>query len=92
MNRSVETLPSYAGPASGVRTGRDASIIDYRTLRLRLYLVIAIADGLARTYPESRYLSGVTDTKWWEVWKKEEDQFGVQATKQIAERPWWQFW
>jgi outer membrane protein assembly factor BamD len=47
---------------------------------------------LARTYPESRYLSGVTDTKWWEVWKKEEDQFGVQATKQIAERPWWQFW
>lgn len=47
---------------------------------------------LSRTYPDSRYLSGVSDVRWWQVWKKEEDQFGVQATRQLAERPWWQFW
>jgi outer membrane protein assembly factor BamD len=47
---------------------------------------------LARTYPDSRYLTGATDIAWWQVWKKEEEQFGVQATGQMAQRPWWQFW
>ena len=47
---------------------------------------------LAKTYPESRYVTGVKDKAWWEFWKKEEEQFGVQATGQMAERPWWQFW
>jgi outer membrane protein assembly factor BamD len=47
---------------------------------------------LTRTYPESRYLTGTTDTRWWQFWRKEEEQFGVQATGQMAERPWWVFW
>ena len=47
---------------------------------------------LTRTYPDSRYLTGVSDVPWWQVWRKEEDQFGVQATGAMAERPWWQFW
>jgi outer membrane protein assembly factor BamD len=47
---------------------------------------------LSRTYPDSRYLTGVSEAKWWEVWKKEEEQFGVEATRTLAERPWWQFW
>jgi len=45
-----------------------------------------------RTYPDSRYLTGATDIAWWQFWKKEEEQFGVQATGQMAQRPWWQFW
>ena len=47
---------------------------------------------LARTYPESRYLTGGSDVRWWQFWRKEEEQFGVQATGQMAERPWWVFW
>lgn len=47
---------------------------------------------LARTYPDSRYLTGTSDTRWWQFWKKEEEQFGVQATGTLAEKPWWQFW
>ena len=47
---------------------------------------------LARTYPDSRYLTGASDVRWWQFWRKEEDQFGVQATGSFAERPWWQFW
>lgn len=47
---------------------------------------------LAKTYPESRYITGVKDKSWWEFWKKEEAEYGVQATGQMAERPWWQFW
>lgn len=47
---------------------------------------------LAKTYPESRYVTGARDKEWWEFWKKEEAEFGVQATGAMAERPWWQFW
>jgi outer membrane protein assembly factor BamD len=47
---------------------------------------------LAKTYPDSRYLTGQSDRSWWQFWRKEEDQYGVQATGQIAARPWWQFW
>lgn len=47
---------------------------------------------LAKTYPESRYITGVKDKSWWEFWKKEEEEYGVQATGQLAERPWWKFW
>jgi len=47
---------------------------------------------LTRTFPESRYVTGATDVAWWQVWKKEEEQFGIQATGQMAQRPWWQFW
>ncbi len=47
---------------------------------------------LAKTFPESPYVTGVKDKAWWEFWKKEESQYGVQATREMAERPWWQFW
>jgi outer membrane protein assembly factor BamD len=47
---------------------------------------------LTRTFPDSRYVTGATDVAWWQVWKKEEEQFGIQATGQMAQRPWWQFW
>jgi outer membrane protein assembly factor BamD len=47
---------------------------------------------LAKTYPDSRYLTGTTDRSWWKFWQKEEDQYGVQATGQLATKPWWKFW
>lgn len=47
---------------------------------------------LAKTYPESPFLTGVKDRAWWEFWKKDEASFGVQPTGQLAEKPWWQFW
>ena len=48
---------------------------------------------LAKTYPDSRYVTGVTERKWWEFWRnKDDDSFGVQATGQMAGKPWWQFW
>ena len=47
---------------------------------------------LTRTYPDSRYITGASDVQWWQFWRKEEDQFGVQATGHIADRPWWVFW
>jgi outer membrane protein assembly factor BamD len=47
---------------------------------------------LAKTYPDSRYLSGVPANPWWKFWAKEEDQYGVQATHTLADKPWWKFW
>ena len=47
---------------------------------------------LVRTYPESRYVTGASDTQWWQFWKREEEQFGVKATGQMADRPWRKFW
>ena len=47
---------------------------------------------LARTYPDSRYLTGASDISWWQFWKKEEEQYGIQATQTLAAKPSWQFW
>jgi len=47
---------------------------------------------LAKTYPESRYISGVPDKPWWKFWSSDEQSYGVQATGQLATKPWWQFW
>lgn len=47
---------------------------------------------LAKTYPESPYVTGVKDKAWWEFWKKEEASYGVQATRELAAEPWWKFW
>jgi outer membrane protein assembly factor BamD len=47
---------------------------------------------LAKTFPDSRYITGIATTPWWRFWAKEEDSYGVQATGQLAARPWWQFW
>lgn len=45
---------------------------------------------LAKTFPESRYVTGATDKPWWQFWQKPD--YGVQATGQLADKPWWQFW
>ena len=47
---------------------------------------------LVKTYPDSRYITGVSDRSWWKFWQKEEDAYGVQATGQMAAKPWWKFW
>src|SRR5262249_17436579 len=47
---------------------------------------------LSKTYPESNYLTGISPIPWWKFWAKEEEQYGVQATHQLAARPWWKFW
>lgn len=47
---------------------------------------------LAKTYPESRYVTGEPDTAWWKFWVRDERSYGVQATGQLATKPWWQFW
>jgi len=45
---------------------------------------------LAKTFPESRYITGVSDRPWWRFWEKPD--YGVQTTGQLAAKPWWQFW
>ena len=45
---------------------------------------------LAKTFPESRYVTGARDKPWWQFWEKPD--YGVQATGQLAAKPWWQFW
>lgn len=45
---------------------------------------------LAKTFPESRYVTGASDKPWWQFWQKPD--FGVQPTGQLADKPWWQFW
>jgi outer membrane protein assembly factor BamD len=48
---------------------------------------------LAKTYPDSRYLTGQPDKPWWKFWGGDGDRgYGVQATGDMATRPWWQFW
>jgi len=51
---------------------------------------------LAKTFPESPYVTGVSDKSWWNFWsndvKKEEKSYGVEATGQMADKPWWKFW
>lgn len=48
---------------------------------------------LAKTYPDSRYLTGQTDKPWWKFWGGDGDRgYGVQATGAMATKPWWQFW
>jgi exopolysaccharide biosynthesis polyprenyl glycosylphosphotransferase len=46
MNRAVDTFPSEAGSRVAGPAGAARSV-DFRTLRLRLYAVTAIADGFA---------------------------------------------
>lgn len=47
MNKAVDTFPSKAETPLAARWARGARALDYRTLRLRLYAVIGIADGFA---------------------------------------------
>lgn len=47
---------------------------------------------LAKTFPESPYVTGVSDKPWWKFWSNESSAYAVQATGQLAQKPWWQFW
>jgi outer membrane protein assembly factor BamD len=47
---------------------------------------------LVKTFPDSRYVTGVSDTPWWNFWSREEAEYGVTPTGALATKPWWQFW
>ena len=47
---------------------------------------------LVKTYPNSPFVTGERTRPWYDFWSREESQFGVTPTREIAERPWWQFW
>jgi outer membrane protein assembly factor BamD len=48
---------------------------------------------LAKTFPDSRYLTGRVDPPWWNFWSRvEQPNFGVTPTGDLAVKPWWQFW
>jgi outer membrane protein assembly factor BamD len=46
---------------------------------------------LAKTFPESRFVTGESDRPWWNFWSRDRG-YGVQATGQLADKPWWKFW
>jgi outer membrane protein assembly factor BamD len=47
---------------------------------------------LAKTFPESPFVTGAMERPWWQFWSRQDTTFGVQATGQLAPKPWWQFW
>ena len=47
---------------------------------------------LAKTFPDSRYVKGVPDKPWWQIWSPQDTTFGVIPTGELATKPWWQFW
>ena len=47
MNKRANTLPSQSDRRATARTVQPTQVEDFRTLRLRLYVVIAIADAFA---------------------------------------------
>ena len=46
---------------------------------------------LAKTFPESRYVTGEITRPWWNFWSRDRG-YGVQATGSLADSPWWKFW
>ena len=47
---------------------------------------------LAKTYPDSKYVAGLSDKPWWKIWSPQDTTFGVTPTGELATKPWWQFW
>jgi outer membrane protein assembly factor BamD len=47
---------------------------------------------LAKTYPDSKYVTGSIEKPWWQIWSRQDTTFGVQPTGQLATSPWWRFW
>jgi len=47
---------------------------------------------LAKTYPDSKYVTGYVDRSWWQFWSPQDTTFGVTPTGELATRPWWKFW
>jgi outer membrane protein assembly factor BamD len=48
---------------------------------------------LAKTFPDSPYLTTSPDVPWWKFWSRvQRADFGVKPTGELAVKPWWQFW
>ncbi|HEY5310449.1 MAG TPA: outer membrane protein assembly factor BamD, partial [Casimicrobiaceae bacterium] len=48
---------------------------------------------LAKTFPDSPYLTTSADVPWWKFWSRvQRADFGVKPTGELAVKPWWQFW
>ena len=48
---------------------------------------------LAKTFPDSPYLTTSPDVPWWKFWSRvQRADFGVKPTGELAAKPWWQFW
>jgi outer membrane protein assembly factor BamD len=47
---------------------------------------------LAKTYPDSKYVTGLGDKPWWKFWSSPDAAMGVIPTDELAVKPWWQFW
>ncbi len=93
-NRAQELLLTFPQTPANEK-GLDVLRNSYQKLGL-----VQLADDtqqiLAKTYPDSQYVTGVSDKPWWNFWasdvKKEERSYGVEATGEMAAKPWWKFW
>ncbi len=47
---------------------------------------------LQKTFPDSKYVNGIPDKPWWQIWSPQNTTLGVQSTGELAVKPWWQFW
>ena len=47
---------------------------------------------LAKTFPDSKYVTGSNEKPWWQIWSPQDTTFGVQPTGQLATKPWWKLW
>jgi len=47
---------------------------------------------LAKTFPDSKYVTGTTEKPWWQFWSRQDTTFGVKPTGELATNPWWRFW
>ncbi len=90
VNRAQGTLLNFPQTPSNARA-LDLMQRSYAGLGLT-----QLADDsrqiLVKTYPESPFVTGKSTLPWYNFWSREESQFGVTATREIADRPWWQFW
>ena len=47
---------------------------------------------LAKTFPDSKYITGSIERPWWQFWSPQDTTFGVYRTGEMATNPWWKFW
>ena len=47
---------------------------------------------LAKTFPDSKYVTGSIEKPWWQFWSPQDSTFGVYRTGEMATNPWWKFW
>lgn len=93
-NRAQASLVNFPQTAANERA-LDIMKNSYQKLGLE-QLSVDSKVILAKTYPESKYVTGVSDKPWWNFWENEANResrsYGVTATGNLATKPWWQFW